>query len=915
MWMEIGSIFRKVWLWLILLMPFVHTTVADDAPSNPQQKASNQGRLSIPYEREFLEGLLLVSTLDGSVHAVGQKSGNNLWTIKEGPIIKVPVDMAEGPMFLPDPKDGSLYAVSSGSDGLKKLPFTIPDLVTASPCRSTDGVLYAGRKLDSWIAVDIATGERQHTMATETTQKSCPTADSRTLFLGRTEFTLTMFDSDTRERVWNVTYIDYGNHLTVDEEDYGLRHFSSITDGSFVTLDTHTGEMLWDVSYSSPVVAIYTVHPEGIRKVSVTSVSPQTMGHLLDGTEYPEWRNRLLGYEKTKSMLTPTLFIGEYENGVFAMPAVVEEGSVPIVPRGWSPPLLEGPKSTTPDPTPSTDPSPVASRLVTIMPGTINPKVTTAKPVLLMGHHEVPEGSRAVLIPSSFYPNKHTLTNTDRVILPIKPAANTADSTPDNNNTLIGVEGKELWFRIVLTDRVFVGGILTLLLGILALFYLIPRPVVIVSNQPRSAQTSNQSQASSVDCSADDIPEGYSKVGKIMFNPKEILGQGCEGTFVYKGRFDNRDVAVKRILPDCFSFADREVDLLRESDEHPNVIRYFCMEEDPQFRYIALELCTATLQEYAENRKSFQSLETTDVLNQATAGLAHLHSLNIVHRDIKPHNVLISQPNQHGQIKAMISDFGLCKKLSAGRRSFSRRSGAAGTDGWIAPEMLTGEERTTTAVDIFSLGCVFYYILSGGKHPFGDALHRQANILAGKSALEKIPQDDLISRELITQMIERLPADRPVSKSILKHPFFWNREKQLMFFQDVSDRIEKEALDCALLVALETNAADVVKKDWRANITEELQTDLRKFRAYKGKSVRDLIRAMRNKKHHYRELPDEVKESLGPVPDGFIHYFTSRFPRLLLHVYKVVGQHCGEERVFQKYYPQPQETESVPLMR
>ena len=85
-------------------------------------------------------------------------------------------------------------------------------------------------------------------------------------------------------------------------------------------------------------------------------------------------------------------------------------------------------------------------------------------------------------------------------------------------------------------------------------------------------------------------------------------------------------------------------------------------------------------------------------------------------------------PGPRGEVRAMISDFGLCKKLQLGRMSFSRRSGVTGTDGWIAPEMLNSE-RTTCAVDIFSLGCVFYYVLSNGKHPFGDPLRRQANIL------------------------------------------------------------------------------------------------------------------------------------------------------------------------------------------
>ena len=72
-----------------------------------------------------------------------------------------------------------------------------------------------------------------------------------------------------------------------------------------------------------------------------------------------------------------------------------------------------------------------------------------------------------------------------------------------------------------------------------------------------------------------------------------------------------------------------------------------------------------------------------------------------MHRDIKPQNILISEPDAFGRVRVMISDFGLCKKLAAGRISFSRRSGAAGTEGWIAPEMLENTGRTVSK--IFSL--------------------------------------------------------------------------------------------------------------------------------------------------------------------------------------------------------------------
>lgn len=133
------------------------------------------------------------------------------------------------PQYLPDPRDGSIYHINQGD--VKKLPFTIPQLVANAPCRSSDGILYSGKKSDMWFLVDPKTGDREKVMGfgqINEKMKSQGTGalwtDSRSLFLGRTQYTVMMFDSLSKNaKPWNITFYDYAS-LTMAPElssEYG----------------------------------------------------------------------------------------------------------------------------------------------------------------------------------------------------------------------------------------------------------------------------------------------------------------------------------------------------------------------------------------------------------------------------------------------------------------------------------------------------------------------------------------------------------------------------------------------------------------------------------------------------------------------------------------------------------------------
>jgi serine/threonine protein kinase len=240
---------------------------------------------------------------------------------------------------------------------------------------------------------------------------------------------------------------------------------------------------------------------------------------------------------------------------------------------------------------------------------------------------------------------------------------------------------------------------------------------------------------------------------------EELLGQGTEGSvYVARDSLLGRQVALKTLrVAEVGETRGVEEARLLSTLEHQHIVRVYHARRHQGVWYVVYEyLAGGSLQALIERQGRLSPEEALGLMSQAASGLAFVHAQGILHRDIKPQNLLLSR---RGELK--LGDFGLAFDGRSGRRA---PAALVGTAAFIAPELWRGEPASS-ASDVFSLGACLFLLLCG-RLPFVGTTREQIK-QAHAELLPKLPTSlPGPVAELLTAMLAKEPAARPSSDQL-----------------------------------------------------------------------------------------------------------------------------------------------------
>jgi serine/threonine-protein kinase len=271
---------------------------------------------------------------------------------------------------------------------------------------------------------------------------------------------------------------------------------------------------------------------------------------------------------------------------------------------------------------------------------------------------------------------------------------------------------------------------------------------ITISQAERLKNTLKETRATTIH----QIP-GYQIMGK--------LGAGAMA-IVYKGKqlSLNRTVAIK-VLPKRFTENPEYVDRFYKEGRaagklnHNNIVQAYDVGEAGGYHYFVMEYVEGkTLYDDLAAGKVFGEEEALDIIIQVAHALAHAHACGLIHRDVKPKNIMI---NTAGVVK--LADMGLARETTDIEAAQTEAGKAYGTPYYIAPEQIRGEIEIDGRADIYSLGATFYHLVTG-RVPF---MAEDPTDVMRKHLREELVPPDHINTSLsagVSEIIEVMMAKR-----------------------------------------------------------------------------------------------------------------------------------------------------------
>lgn len=342
--------------------------------------------------------------------------------------------------------------------------------------------------------------------------------------------------------------------------------------------------------------------------------------------------------------------------------------------------------------------------------------------------------------------------------------------------------------------------------------------------------------------------------GKLIGGRYEIISLvGSGGMADVYNAVDNRlsrQVAIKVLKEEYSSDKNFVMKFRAEAQSaaglsHPNIVNVYDVGEDEGLHYIVMELVEGiTLKKFIERKGKLELKEAVGIAIQIAQGMEAAHANHIIHRDIKPQNIIISK---EGKVK--VTDFGIAKAATSNTIAAGQ---AVGSVHYISPEQARGGYSDEKS-DIYSLGITLYEMISG-KMPF--AADNTVSV-----ALLHINEEAVPLRELDPE----IPAsiDKIVQKCMQKKP----ERRYLTATELIADL--KKAVSEPEGDYVDFNQA-VVTDSPTINISgEELET-IKKGRYNTDKNIRTSERVRKRDPREIREIPEDEEEAIDPKMEKLI---------------------------------------------